>query len=186
MVVGPNFFDMTESAINVSKKPEIVERIVELKDKVVVGEEIKCLCTHINELTDTINQLLSKNLRLSNGLTIQNARCCKLEKKFKSLEFQILKNQQYNCHNCVEFSGISVTINNDKLEEKIINACKDIDVGETDVEACHTPPIRRSGTKLSKRVTVKFVDRKNAESILSKKFTLSSTDFSTLNINNKF
>ena len=59
MADGINLFEMTESAINALKKPEIVKRIIELKDKVVVGEEIKSLCTHIKELTDTVNQLLS-------------------------------------------------------------------------------------------------------------------------------
>ena len=31
---------------------------------VVLGEEIKSLCTHVKELTDTVNQLLSTNERL--------------------------------------------------------------------------------------------------------------------------
>ena len=51
---GPNLLDMAGSAINALKKPEIVKKIMELKDKVVVGEEIKSLCTHIKELTDTV------------------------------------------------------------------------------------------------------------------------------------
>ena len=46
MADGPDLFDMTESAINALKKTEIVKKIVELKNKVVVGEEIKSLCTH--------------------------------------------------------------------------------------------------------------------------------------------
>ena len=50
MADRPNLLDMTESALNVLKKPEIVKKIIELKDKVVVGEEIKSLCTHIKEL----------------------------------------------------------------------------------------------------------------------------------------
>ena len=53
------------------------------------------------------------------------------------------------------------------------------------MEACHRLPVRRNATSAGKRVIVKFVNRKHAESILSKKFTLSSTDFSRLNINNK-
>ena len=61
MTDGPNFFEMTKSAINALKKREIVKRIIELKDMVVVGEEINSLCTHIKELIDTVNQLLSKN-----------------------------------------------------------------------------------------------------------------------------
>ena len=65
MADGPNLFDMTESAINPLKKQEIVKRIMGIKDKVAVGEEIKSLCTHIKQLTDTVNQLLSKNERLN-------------------------------------------------------------------------------------------------------------------------
>ena len=70
MADGPNLFDMTESAINALKKPEIVKKIIELKDKVVVGEEIKSLFSY-KKLTDTVNQLLSKNERLNSDLTIQ-------------------------------------------------------------------------------------------------------------------
>ena len=60
MADGPNLFDMTESAINALKKPEIVKRIIELKDKVVVGEEIRSLCTHIKELTDSKSTFIEK------------------------------------------------------------------------------------------------------------------------------
>ena len=164
-----------------------MKTIIELKDQVVVGEEIKSLCTHIKELTDTVNQLLSKNERLNSDLAIQKTLCGNLEKKVKSLEIHISKDEQYNRHNCIEFSGIPDTINDDNLEDTIIEACKDIniDVSETDIEACHRLPVRRNATNASKRVIVKFVNRKHAESILTKKFTLSSTDFSRLNINNK-
>ena len=48
-----------------------MKKIIELKDKVVAGEEIKSLCIHIKELTDTVNQLLSKNERLGRDLAIQ-------------------------------------------------------------------------------------------------------------------
>ena len=36
------------------------------------------------------------------------------------------------------------TINDDKLEDTIIEACKDvnIDVSETDIEACHRLPVK--------------------------------------------
>ena len=51
---------MTKSAINALKKSEVVKKMLELKDKVVVGEEIKILCTYIKELTNKVNQLLSK------------------------------------------------------------------------------------------------------------------------------
>ena len=98
-----------------------------------------------------------------------------------------MKDEQYNSRNCIEFSGIPDTINDDKLEDTIIEACKDVnlDVSESDIEACHRLPIRHNATNVSKRVIVKFVNQKHAEFILSNKFTLSSKEFSRLNINNK-
>lgn len=51
---------MTKSAINGLKKPEIVKKVIELKDKVVLGEEIKIFPTHIKELTHKVNQIFSK------------------------------------------------------------------------------------------------------------------------------
>ena len=95
---------MTESVINALKKPEIVKKIVKLKDKVVFREEISLsLCTHIKESTDTVNQLLSKNERLNIDLAIQKTVCGNLEKKVENLEIQILKYQQCNRGNCNEF-----------------------------------------------------------------------------------
>ena len=126
MADGPKLFDMTESAINALKKPEKGKKIIELKNKVVVGEEIKRLCTHIKELTDTVNQVLSKNERLSSDLAIQKTVCGNLEKKVKRLEIQISKDEQYNRRNCVEFSGIPDIINDDNLEDTNVKACKDI------------------------------------------------------------
>ena len=124
---------------------------------------------------------------MNSDLAIQKTVCGNLEKKVKSLEIQLSKDEQYNCCNCIEFSGIPDTINDDNLEDTIIEACKDvnINVSETDIEACDRLPVRRSVTNVSKRFTVKFVNREHAESILSNKLTLRFTDFSRLNINNK-
>ena len=187
MADGPNLFYIAKSSINTLKKPQIVKKIIELKDKVVVGEEIKSLCTHREELTDTVNQLLSKNERLNSDLAIQKTVYCNLKKKVKSLEIQISKDEWYNRRNCIEFSGIPDPIDDDKLEDTIIEACKDINiaVSEMGIDDCHRIPVRRNATNVSNRVIVKFVNCKHAESILSKTFTLSSTGFSRLNINNK-
>ena len=66
---------------------------------VVLGEEIKSLCTHVKELTDTVNQLLSTNERLKSDLAVQKTECGNLERKVKGLEIQISKDEQYNHHN---------------------------------------------------------------------------------------
>ena len=120
---------------------------------------------------------------MNSDLAIQKTAYGNLDKKVKNLEIQISKDEQYNRRNCIEFSSIPETINDDKLEE----ICKDVNIGasETDIEACYRLPVRRNTTNANKRIIVKFVNRKHAESILSKKFTLCSTDFSGPNINNK-
>ena len=71
---------------------------------------------------------------MSSVLAIQKTVSGNVEKKAKSLEIQISNHKQHNHRNCIEFSGILDTINNDKLEETIIKACKDnnIDVRKTD------------------------------------------------------
>ena len=50
-----------------------------------------------------------------------------------------------------------------------------------DIEVCHRLPVRGNAANICKRVIVEFVKHKHPESILSKNFTLNSTDFSRLN-----
>ena len=56
--------------------------------------------------------------------------------RFKILKIHISKDEQDNYHNCIEFSGIRYTINDDKLEETITETFEDIDIDvrEMDVE----------------------------------------------------
>ena len=44
------------------------------------------------------------------------------------------KDDQYNRRNCIEFSGILDTRNDDKLEETIIKACKDVNIDVSGME----------------------------------------------------
>ena len=115
MANGPNLFGMTESAVNNLKKPEIVKKIMELKDKLVFGEEIQSLCTHSKGLADTVNQLLSSTEISNSDFAIRKTVCGNLEEKVKSLETQISKAEQFNGCNCIAFSGIPDTINDNKL-----------------------------------------------------------------------
>ena len=54
-----------------------------------------------------------------------------------------------------------------------------------DKKACRKLHVRHNAANIGKRVIVKFVNHKHAESILSKNSTLSSTDFSRINIYNR-
>ena len=126
---------------------------------------------------DTVNhQLLSKNERLNSDLAIRTTVCGNLKKKKgqKSGNSDI-EGWAVQCHNCIELSGIPDTINVNKLGEIIIEAYKDININisETDIEACHRLHLRCNSGNVGKTVIIKFLNRKHAESSLSKKFPLS-------------
>ena len=99
-------------------KPEAVRKILELKDKVVVGEEIKSLFTHMyvfKELGYSKPTLIQKWKVKNSDLAIQETVCSNLEKNFKCLKIQITI--VVITLNFLAFP----TIYNDKLEETISN-----------------------------------------------------------------
>ena len=57
-----NLFNLSESAINAIKKPQLVQKIIALKGKVIMDSDISNLCNQISKLNDTISQLHSTNL----------------------------------------------------------------------------------------------------------------------------
>ena len=55
-----NLLDLSETTTNALRKPQFVEKIMNLKNKVVFGDKVKSLCTHVKELTKIVSQLLVK------------------------------------------------------------------------------------------------------------------------------
>ena len=56
-----NMFTLSESAINATKKRELVQNIIALKGKIIVDSDISNLCNQISKLKDVISQLHSTN-----------------------------------------------------------------------------------------------------------------------------
>ena len=82
--------------------------------------------------------------------------------------------EQYNRCNNVKMSWISNEVSDQNLEETVLGICKDprIDVNPLYIEGCHRLPLGRNATNTTKRVIVKFINRKHAEAMLSIKRTL--------------
>ena len=74
-----NLFTLFESAINSIKKPELVQKIISLKGKVIVDADISNLCSQISKLHDTISQLHSTNKKIRSELTVVKNVTTKLE-----------------------------------------------------------------------------------------------------------
>ena len=64
---------------------------------------------------------------------------------------------------------------NQNLEETVNKICKDsgIDINTLDIEGCHRLPLGRNAANTSKRVIVKFVNRKHLEAMLQHKKDIS-------------
>ena len=75
---------------------------------------------------------------------------------------------RYNRRNNVEISGISKEASDENLEEK------GIDLNSYGIEACHRLPSERVNTSNSKRVIVKFVNRKHSKAMLRLKKSINS------------
>ena len=98
-----------------------------------------------------------------------------LQKGVTEIEKSQAKVEQYSRRNNVEISGIPHEILNN-LEDKVIDICKDagIEIGHMDIEGCHRLPLSRNNAGGTKRVIVKFVNRKHSEDVLRLKKIISS------------
>ena len=101
-----NMFTLSESAINVIKKRELVQNIIALKGKIIVDSDISNLCNQISKLKDVISQLHSTNEKIRSELAIVKNVNTKLEEQIISLEINQANSEQYSRRNNIELSGI--------------------------------------------------------------------------------
>ena len=184
---SPNILNLSESALNSLKKIELVQKILDLKGKVVVDADLNKLCEKIESLTESMNQILTENKKLQSDTVIMKNVNQKLEEKIVYLEKNQVEGEQYSHINNIEISGIPNRIPDEDLENKITSICKDSGAGinPKDIEGCHRLPLSRNSRGQDKRVIVKFVNRKHSEALLRYKKRISSKSFSHLNVPNK-
>ena len=177
-----NLFTLSESAINAIKNPELVQKIIALKGKVIVDSDISNLCNQISKLNDAISQMHSTNEKIASNLLVVKNVNAKLEERIISLDKSQTKSEQYSRRNSIELSGIPNNIPEDNLEKVVIDICHDSDVKiePKDIEGCHRLPVSRYSRDSNKRVIVNFVNRKHPEAMLRNKRSISNKGFSHL------
>ena len=163
-----NLYTLSESAINAIKKPELVQKIVALKGKVIVDADISNLCNQISKLNNTISQPHSTNEKIRSELAVVKNMNTKLKEQIICLEKNQAKSEQYSRHNNIELSGIPNDIPENNLEKVVIDICHDsgLEIESKDIEGCHHLPVSRYIRDSNKRVIVKFVNRKYPEALL--------------------
>ena len=56
-----NILNLSESALNLLKKSYLVQKILDLKGKVVVDADLHKLCEKNESLTESMNQIVAEN-----------------------------------------------------------------------------------------------------------------------------
>ena len=170
---------MSESAINAIKKPELVEKIIALKGKIIMDSDISNLCNQIRKLNDTISQLHSTKEKIRRGLTVVKNINAKLEEQILSLEKSQAKSEQYIWHNNFELSGIPNDISEDNLKKVVFDIChsSDLETEPKDIGGCHCLLVSRYSKDSNTRVIVKFVNKKHPEAMLRNKKSISNKKF---------
>ena len=158
-----NILNVSESALNLLKKLDLVQKILDLKGKVVIDADLHKLCEIIERLSAIMNQIVEENKKLQSDVAIVKNANRKLEDKIVYLEKKQTKGEQYSRRNNVEISRIPNTIPDNDLENTVIRICRDsaVEIDPKDIEACHRLPLSRNSTGQDKRVIVKFVNRKH-------------------------
>ena len=140
-----NLFILSESAINAIKKPTLVQKIIALKEKIIVGSDISNLCNQISKLNDAISQLHSTKEKIKSELVVAKNVNRKLEERITSLEKNQAKSKQYSRRNNIELSGIPNDIPENNLQKVIVDICHDsgLEIEPKDIKGCHRLPVSR-------------------------------------------
>ena len=88
------YFKFIRIKLNLLKKSDLVQKILDLKGKVVVDADLNKLCEKIERLTDIMNQIVTENKKLQSDIVIIKNVYCKLEKKIVYLEKNQAKGEQ--------------------------------------------------------------------------------------------
>ena len=76
-----NVLNLSESALNSLKKSDLVQKILDLKGKVIVDTDLHKLSDQIHKLTQTIDQISLENRKLTSELVIRKNVNSRLEKR---------------------------------------------------------------------------------------------------------
>ena len=65
-----NILNLSEFALNSLKKSHLVQRILDLKGKVVVDADLNKLCEKTERLTESMSQIVAENKKLQSNIVI--------------------------------------------------------------------------------------------------------------------
>ena len=81
-----NILNLSEFALNSLKKSYLIQKILDLKGKVVIDADLHKLCEKIERLTKSMNQIVAENKKLQSDIAIMKNVNRELEDKIVYLE----------------------------------------------------------------------------------------------------
>ena len=133
-----NILNLSESALNLLKKLDLVQKILDLKGKVGVDTDVHKLCGKIERLTGSLHQIVAENKKLQSDIVIVKNVNHTLEEM----------GEQCSHRNNREISGIPNSIPGKDLENTVISICNDsgVEIDQKDIEGCHRLPLSRNSS----------------------------------------
>ena len=152
----------TEAVLNKLTKPELVQPL--LKTESTLGSQITDLS---KEIKDTLTYFKKLEADIAVVKTVND----RLVERVIKTERQCWENAQYSRRDTLEIVGISNSVGNSVLEERVRDVFKKIgvEIDEWNVQACHR--LKEKG-----RTIVKFVNSKDCLQILRVKKDLKSLE----------
>ena len=157
---------MSQGGLKSMNKDQLINLIQELRSENCQLKEEKQM---LDQIDSKLSELQSDLAVLKNVNRLLVERISKLERRCSQME-------QYSRRECLEFTGISESVQQNDLEDKVrtILTKIDVNVSSENIEACHR--IGKNGKTL-----VKFSRRKDIGQIFHKKSLLKEIDPLTLN-----
>ena len=91
-----NILNLCESALNSLKKSDLMQKILDLKGKVIVDTDLHKLSDQIYKLTEAIDQISLENRKLTSELVITKNVNTRLEERIINFLKNQAKGQQYS------------------------------------------------------------------------------------------
>ena len=128
----------------------------------------------VSSINAELLELKAKFTKMESDLAISPNANVKLVERLVVTEQKYWANEQYSTRECLEISGISESVNDNALEDKIQGVLRgtDVEVDTENNESCH--PLKGNGNR--GRVILKLSKRKDAEKIKLNKKKLRNID----------
>ena len=170
-----DFLNLSDAAIKAKNKKELLDFVFKLKESIT---EEYTMINMLLKLQNDLQELRSEVKELKESHT-QSSDNTELEKHIHDLD-------QYQKRNNIEISGIPKGFE-DNLEDKVIEVWNSLGFNEelktSDIQACHRLDELSGASPTSpKKTIVRFVNRKHAEMLYSKRFEIKDADLSSTGI----